>query len=235
MICHTQYFSTFPSRASSLFRQTTYLVGGLHLLGGNEQLILGQDGEALDLGLDGAGVTDGLDDVAGAGLALGPEHGGTLGDAAEGLAEISASADEGDVELGLVGVVDLVGHGQNLGLVDVVDLARLEDLRFDEVADAGLGHDGDGDGVLDLEDHGGVRHASDSAVAADVGGDALEGHDGDGTGRLGDLGLLDVHDVHDHTALEHLGESLLDGVGADLGGAVAVSVSVSISVRSGHY
>ena len=32
--------------------------------------------------------------------------------------------------------------------------------------------------------------------------------------------------THDHTTLEHLGESLLDGVGADLGGTVAISISV---------
>ena len=37
----------------------------------------------------------------------------------------------------------LVGRGQDLGLVDVVDAERLEDLGLDEVADAGLGHDRD--------------------------------------------------------------------------------------------
>ena len=180
----------------TFWQAKTYLVGGLHLLGRDKELILGKDGETLDLGLDGTGMTDGLDDVAGAGLTLGTEHGSTLGDTTEGLTEISAAADEGDLELGLVDVVDLVGHGKDLGLVDVVNLAGLEDLRLDEVADTGLGHDGDGDGVLDLEDHGWVGHAGDAAVATDVGGDALEGHDGDGTGGLGDLGLLDVHDVH---------------------------------------
>ena len=34
----------------------------------------------------------------------------------------------------------LVGRGQDLGLVDVVDAERLEDLGLDEVADPGLGH-----------------------------------------------------------------------------------------------
>ena len=174
----------------------TYLVGRLHFLGSNKELILGEDGEALDLSLDGTGMTDGLNDVASAGLTLGTEHGSTLGDTAEGFTEISASADEGDLELGLVDVVDLIGHGQDLRLVDVVNLAGLEDLRLDEVADTGLGHDGDGNGVLDLEDHGRVGHAGDTTVAADIGRDALEGHDGDGTGGLGNLGLLDVHDVH---------------------------------------
>lgn len=37
--------------------------------------------------------------------------------------------------------------------------------------------------------------------------------------------------THDHTTLEHLGESLLDGVGSDLGGTVAIAVSIG----SGHF
>ena len=45
---------------------------------------------------------------------------------------------------------------------------------------------------------------------ADVGGDALERHDRDGAGLLGDAGLLGVDDVHDHAALEHLGQACLD-------------------------
>jgi hypothetical protein len=39
--------------------------------------------------------------------------------------------------------MSLVGRRQHLGLVDVVDLERLEHLRLDEVADARLGHDRD--------------------------------------------------------------------------------------------
>ena len=52
-----------------------------------------------------------------------------------------------------------------------------------------------------------VRHARDAAVAADVGGDALERHDGGGAGVLGDLRLLGVDDVHDDAALQHLGQA----------------------------
>ena len=69
----------------------------------------------------------------------------------------------------LVDVVGLVGRGEHLGLVDVVDAERLEDLGLDEVADAGLGHDRDGDDGLDALDHLGIAHAGDAAVAADVG------------------------------------------------------------------
>ena len=90
-----------------------------------------------------AQLADGLDDVAGAGLALGPHHRGALVDPAQRLAEVPAAAHERDLEGVLVDVVALVGRGEHLGLVDVVDAERLEHLRLDEVADPGLGHDRD--------------------------------------------------------------------------------------------
>jgi hypothetical protein len=40
--------------------------------------------------------------------------------------------------------------------------------------------------------------------------DAFERHDGYRSGVLGDLGMLDIDDVHDDAALEHLGEPGLD-------------------------
>ena len=51
---------------------------------------------------------------------------------------------------------------------------------------------------------------------ADVGRDALEGHDSDRAGVFGDLGLVGRHHVHDHAALEHLGQAALGGPGAGL-------------------
>ena len=120
----------------------------------------------------------------------------------------------GDGERPLVDVVRLVGRGEHLGLVDVVDAERLEDLRLGEVADAALGHDRDGDRGLDLLDHRRVGHAGDAAVAADVGRDPLERHHGDGAGVLGDAGLLGVDDVHDHAAAQHLGQAPLDPGGS---------------------
>lgn len=180
---------------------------------------LGQGGLGLgNLPVDRLHVADGLDDVAGAGLALGPDHGGALGDAAQGLAEVAATADKRHAEGALLDVALVVGGRQDLGLVNVVDAEGLEDLALDKVADAGLCHDGDGDGVLDLLDHGRVGHAGDAAVLADVGGDALEGHDGAGAGLLGDAGLLGVGDVHDDAALEHLGQAGLEGEGGGWGG-----------------
>ncbi|EHM25040.1 hypothetical protein SPW_6547 [Streptomyces sp. W007] len=194
------------------------LVGGAEVLGGGVQLVVVEAAQPGDLVLDLTQVADGLDDVAGTGLALRADHGRALGDAAQGLAQVGGAADEGGGERELVAVVDLVGRGEDLGLVDVVDTEGLEHLGLDEVADAGLGHDGDGDGPDDLLDHVGVGHPGHAAVLADVGRDPLQGHDGHGARVLGDLRLFGVDDVHDHAALELLGHAALDAGGA--GGGV---------------
>jgi hypothetical protein len=180
------------------------LEGRADLLGVDEDLILVHRREPADVAHHGAAVANRLDDVPGASLAFGANHGGTLGDAPESLAEVAAAAEHGNLEVVLVDVVNLVRGGEHLGLVDVVDPHGFQHLRLDEVPDARLGHDGDGDGILDRLDHGGVGHAGDAAVLADVGGDALERHDGDGASLLGDARLLDVDDVHDDATLEHL-------------------------------
>jgi len=63
-------------------------------------------------------------------------------------------------------VVGVVGGGQNLGLVDVVNTEGLQDLRLDEVTDAGLGHHGDGHGLDDAFDQVGVGHAGHATLGA---------------------------------------------------------------------
>ena len=115
-------------------------------------------------------------------------------------------------------MVRLVGRREHLGLVDVVDPERLEHLRLGEVADAGLGHDRDGDRRLDPLDERGVAHTGHAAIAADVGRHPLERHHRNRAGVLGDLGLLGVDHVHDHATLEHLGQAPLDTLGPVLRG-----------------
>ena len=150
------------------------------------------------------------------GLALRADHRGALGDPAQRLAEVAAAADERHGERPLVDVELLVGGRQHLGLVDVVDAERLQDLRLDEVPDPGLRHHGDRHDRLDLLDLGRVGHPRDAALLADVGGHALERHHGARAGVLGDLGLLGRGDVHDDAALEHLGQAGLHGERAGL-------------------
>ena len=155
-------------------------------------------------------MRDGVDDVAGAGLTFRADHCRALRDAAQRLAEIRGAADERHRELPLVDVVLEVGRSQHLGLVDVVDLQRLQDLSLGEMPDAALRHHRDRHRLLDLPDDLRVGHARDAAVAADVGRNALERHHRDRAGCFGDLRLLGVDDVHDHPAFEHLGEAALD-------------------------
>ena len=157
-----------------------------------------------------AEVAHGLDDVAGAGLALRTDHARTLGDPPQRLAEVGRAADERHGERPLVDVMGLVGRGEHLALVDVVDAERLEDLGLGEVTDPGLGHHRDRDRGLDALDQGRVAHPGDAAVAADVGRHPLERHHRDGAGVLGDLGVLGGDDVHDHAAAQHLGQAALD-------------------------
>ena len=50
----------------------------------------------------------------------------------------------------------VISHGQNLALIDIIDPDSLEDLGFYEMTDSDFGHDGEGDGVDDVFDHGWV-------------------------------------------------------------------------------
>ena len=166
--------------------------------------------EAADLVHDGPHVTDRLDHVARAGLALGADHGGPFVDAPQSLAQARRAADEGHLELPLVDVMRLVGRSEHLALVDVVDVESFEDLGLHEMADARLGHDRDADRLLDLDDLLGVGHTGHAALFADVGRDTLQRHDRAGARLLGDASLVGRGDIHDDPALEHLGEARLD-------------------------
>ena len=125
------------------------------------------------------------------------------------FAQVPGAADKGHLKLGLVDVVHVVGGGEDLALVDVVDLNGLQNLGLHEMADAALGHDGDGDGLLDAPNHLRVAHAGNAAGCPDVRRDALQRHDGTGACGFGDLRLLRRGDVHDDAALEHLGQLLI--------------------------
>ena len=79
---------------------------------------------------DLAHVLDGVDDVSGAGFALGADHGCAFGDAAQGFAQVAGSADERRLEGVLVDVVLFVGGSEDFGLVDVVDADFLREFAL---------------------------------------------------------------------------------------------------------
>ena len=158
-----------------------------------------------------------LNDVASSRLTLGAHHCGTLVDSSKRFTKILAATDERHLEAVLVEVVAIVGGGEHFGLVNVVNIKCLKDARLALVTDACLCHDRDRHSGLDPLDHVGVAHAGYSTVATNVRRDALQCHNGNGTGLLGDLRLSRGDDVHDHAALEHLGEAALRGPGRRLG------------------
>ena len=95
--------------------------GRAEVLRGSVELGFVEDGEGLHLGDDLAHVLDGVNDVAGARLALGANHGGPFRDATKCFAKVLRTADEGCGEGVLVDVVQLIGRRKNFGLVDEVD------------------------------------------------------------------------------------------------------------------
>ncbi|WVY93997.1 hypothetical protein V8G54_033085 [Vigna mungo] len=212
-------------KAAKLLGLHDKVVGRGDVLGEGENFVVVHVAENPNVAHHRADVTHGLDDVAGACLALGADHGGALADAAEGFPEVAAAADKGDAEVVLVDVVSVIGQRENLALVHVVDADGLQDLGLHEVPDAGLCHNGDGNGPLDFLDELWVAHAGHTTLGPDVGGYPLEGHDRAGPGLFGDAGLVGVDNIHDDTAPEHLGEADFDGEGGLLGfrdGTVAI-------------
>src|SRR5215217_2683736 len=177
------------------------LVRRPEVLGLGHHLLVIEGTEPANAAHYGAPVPHGFDHVAGACLALGPYHGRPLTDTPQRLSEVRCTAYEGHVEDGLVYVMLLVGRGQDLRLIYVVDFEGLQDLGLHEVPDARLRHYGYGDGLLDLDDLLGVAHPRDPAVGPYISGHPLQGHDGHSPRFLGDPGLLGVDDVHDDPAL----------------------------------
>src|SRR6266446_7546698 len=70
-----------------------------------------------------------------------------------------------------------------------------------------LGHHRNGHGGHDFADHFDRGHARHAALFANIRRHALQRHHRARAGVFGDLGLLGVGDVHDHAALEHLGQA----------------------------
>jgi hypothetical protein len=174
------------------------------------ELLRAERRQLSDVRAHGAKVLHGLDDVARPRLSFRSDHRRSFTDAPQSLAEIAAAADEGNVERALVDVELLVG-GVRTSLVDEVDLEGLEDPRFHEMADSALGHHGDVHCAQNGLDHRRVARAGDTALLADLGGNAFERHHRRGTGVLGDRRLLGVDDVHDDAPLEHFGRAYFGG------------------------
>ena len=110
-------------------------------LGPGRELFPGNHRQRANVAGHLAQVAHCLDDVAAAGLALGPDHRSPFSDAAQGFSQVSRPAHEGRPVVLLVDVVGLVSRGQHFAFVDKIDPQGLENPRFQVMADAHLGHD----------------------------------------------------------------------------------------------
>ena len=165
------------------------------VLGRGRQLRRVERLEPPDPARDRAHVAHGLDDVAGAGLALGADHRRALGDAPQRLAEVGRAAHERHLERPLVDVVRLVGGRQDLGLVDVVDLERLSTCASTKWPMRALAITGIVTASWISRILVGSAMRATPPSRADVGGHALERHHRARAGVLGDLRLLGVGDT----------------------------------------
>src|ERR1700688_1924028 len=183
------------------FRDHLYqFVGGGVLFGFGVEFFFAKDGEDFHLLHDLADVLDRVDDVAGAGLPLGTDHGRPFGDAPQGFSKIARSADERNFESVLVDMMSFVGGREHFGFVDVVDAEFLQDLRLRKMPDAALGHHRDGNCSHDLANLFGRGHAGNAAFGADLRRHALKRHNGDSSRLLGDGSLLGVGHIHNYAA-----------------------------------
>ena len=199
---------SFPGRSDL----TDQVEGGPVVTSGRHQLRLVHGRQRSQLVGHCSHVTDRFDDIAGARLPLGSDHRRAFTDASQGFAQIAGPTDERGGERPFVDVVFLVGRCEHFGFVDVVDTQGLEHRCLGEMTDPALGHDRDRHRGLDLFDLGRVRHPSDTTVLANVRWDPFQGHHRDGACLFGDLCLIGGDDIHDDSALEHLGEASLDAI-----------------------
>lgn len=166
--------------------------------------VIGECAEVSDFAVHGSHMSDGFDDVASTCFTFCADHGGAFLNSSARFAQVASAADERDLELMFIDMIIFVGHGQDFGFVDIVDIEGLEDLCFDEVSDTDFSHDGDGDGIFNGFDQRGIAHAGDAAFFTDIGGDSFQRHNGDGTRFLCNFRLFGVDDVHNDAAFEHL-------------------------------
>ena len=147
-----------------------------------------------------------LNHVARARLALRPYHRRALRNATQRLAKVTRTTHKRHLERRLVNVVQIVRRRQNLALVNVVNLNRLQNLCLRKVTNTALRHDRNGHRLLDPANHLRVAHARNTASSTDVRRNALQRHHRARTRLLRYLRLLRIRHVHDDATLQHLSQ-----------------------------
>ena len=114
--------------------------GSPYFLSRGHQFFLGSVDQFADAIHYGAHMPYGFDDIAGAGLAFGPNHGGPLADTAQGFTQVAAAANKGDLEIVLPDVMAFIRRCQHFRLVDIIYAEGLQYLGLGKMTDTALGH-----------------------------------------------------------------------------------------------
>ena len=109
-----------------------------------------------------------------------------------------------------------VGWCENFALVNEVNTESLQNLRLNKVTDSSFGHHWNRDCGFDAFDHVGIAHTGDSTIFSNVSRNSFECHDCARAGIFSNLGLSRSHNIHDDSALQHLGKTTLDRERANL-------------------
>ena len=119
-------------------------------------------------------MAHGFNHVPGTCFTLGPDHGSAFVYPPERLAEITGTADEGNLELFLIDMVLLICRRQDFTFINHIHAEDFQYLGFYEMSNPYLTHDRYGDGFDDLGNLLGVCHPGDTAHLPDIRGDPLQ-------------------------------------------------------------
>jgi len=129
------------------------------------EFLIRKNGEGLHLLRDLAHVPHRMHHVASAGFALGADHGRAFGDAAESFSQVARATHKRRGEGVLVDVVRFIA-GVSTSLSSMKSTPScLQNLRFGEVTDTGLGHDWNRNGADDFLNELRAGHAGNAALA----------------------------------------------------------------------
>ena len=147
--------------------------------------------------------------VPGSCFTLGPDHGRSFLDAPAGFTQVSSAADERNGEFSLFNV-EFVRRSKHLRLVHHIHSQCFQNLGFHEVADPGLGHNGDGHSLDDRLYDQRVCHPGHATHLPDVRRHGMQSHYGHSTRFFSYYGLFRGGDVHYDAAFLHLCETAFE-------------------------
>src|SRR5712692_9031481 len=161
-------------------------------------------------------MTHRFDNITGAGFALRADHGRTLADAPQSLAQVACAAYKRHTEKVFVDMEMLVSRRQHLGFIDAIHADGLQNLGFYEMSNTTLRHHRNSHSLFNLNNQFGIAHTRHAALRANISWHPLQRHHCRRSRVLRDTRLLSVDNVANHAAPEHFWKISLNLYGSCL-------------------